>query len=175
MHSFLIKKLMPGSGVYLRNLQSQVWHFKYQREFYLTNEETKAQNIKLLVPKHTSQLVAKQQPAPRVCARSLMPSFCLQNPRRGPMRRASCLWARPHGAPPDQNTKKGLCFISCSGSQHLMHNYSNVSFNPDIEMLLKNYMQTPRENTFTSNQRGLGSCHKRQYRQNRPRTSLSAE
>lgn len=141
----------------------------------MTNKETKARNIKLFVPKHTSQLVAKQQPGPRVCAHSPMPSFCLQNPSPGPVRRASCLWAWPHAGCQTKTRRNGLCFISCSGSQHLMHNYSNVSFKPDIEMLLKNYIQNPRENMFTSNQRGLGSCHKRQYRESRPRTSLSAE
>lgn len=142
----------------------------------MTNEETKARNIKLLCAKHTSQLVAKQQPGPTVCAHSPMPSFCLQNPSPGPVRRASLACGLGHTARRQTKTRRnGLCFISCSGSQHLMHNYSNVSFKPDIEMLLKNYIQNPRENMFTSNQRGLGSCHKRQYRESRPRTSLSAE
>lgn len=136
-------------------------------EFYLTNEETEAQDIKWLVPKHTSQSVAKQQPGPQMCrSQRHAPSYSLQiqGPAPGPRHLSCGLGPTVHHQTKTRRSN-GLCFLNCSGSQHFMHSYSNVSFQPDIEMLLKNYIQDPRENIFTSNQRGLGSCHKRQYRE----------
>lgn len=82
-----------------------------------------------------------------------------------PGRPGQLSWAG-HMAPMTKTARRnGLCFVECSGSQHFTYSYSDVLFQPDIEMLLKNYVQDLRGNIFTSNQRGLGSCHKRQCRE----------
>lgn len=118
--------------------------------------------VKWLVPKHTSQSVAEAA-GPRVWAHLSVRA----------LGRASSLWARPHGTPPRPIHEEMGFASSIAVVLSIPFSYSNVLFQPDIEMRLKNYVQDPRENIFTSNQRGLRSCHKRQWES--ARTSLSAE
>lgn len=94
----------------------------------------------------------------------LSPSFVLwSSVQAGALGRASSLWARPHGTPARPIHEEMVFASSIAMVLSIPCSYSNILFQPDIEMLLKNYVQDPRENIFTSNQRGLGSCHKRQW------------
>lgn len=62
--------------------------------------------------------------------------------------------------------RDALCFIDYSGSQHFTNSYSNTLFQPDIETLLKNYVEDPKVNYIYKQLERLGSCHKKQCREN---------
>lgn len=101
----------------------------------LDKRRNRGPDVKWHVPKHTEQSVAKSSWSRAWgLQHAIFPS---RDPWPGPSS-APSLWARPRSMMPRPQHEEmlGLC-IHCHGSQHFMHSYSNVLFQPDIEMLLK--------------------------------------